>query len=117
MVIDWDALDQIDPHPLYYDRQGKPMSLKQWALGFPGVADRRVAETTLPDGKWVSTVWLGLDHRYSMDGPPLIFETMVFKSRDNMEEVDVERYSTEAEALAGHRALVKKWTEHPKGDA
>ena len=104
--IDW---DEITSPMMYYDRQGKPMSLKQWTLSFQGSFDkRRVAETTLPDGKWVSTVWLGLDHRFGMDGPPLIFETMVFKGRDNMDELDMDRYSTEAEALAGHAALVKK---------
>ena len=27
----------------------------------------------------ISTVWLGLDHNHSPNGPPLIFETMVFR--------------------------------------
>lgn len=70
---------------------------------------RRVAETTLPNGRWVSTVWLGLDHQYG-DGPPLIFETMVFPGKDDIGELDCERYSTEADALAGHAALCEKWT-------
>ncbi|WP_166903861.1 hypothetical protein [Mycobacterium sp. DL440] len=26
----------------------------------------------------VSTVWLGLNHSFTDDGPPIIFETMVF---------------------------------------
>ncbi len=26
---------------------------------------------------WISTLWLGINHNYG-DGPPLIFETMVF---------------------------------------
>lgn len=27
---------------------------------------------------WVSTVFLGLDHNFDENGPPLLFETMVF---------------------------------------
>jgi hypothetical protein len=61
--------------PLYYDRQGKPIDgALEWGARLRG--PKRVAETTLPDGTWISTVWLGLDHAWG-GGPPLIFETMV----------------------------------------
>ena len=70
---------------------------------------KRVAETTLPGGKWVSTVWLALDHQFLVDGPPLIFETMVFASNGSGHDLDCERYATEAEAVAGHEAMVRKW--------
>jgi hypothetical protein len=94
----------------YYDRQGNPLTLMEWAQSFETRQNqKRVAETTLPNGRWVSTVWLGLNHNYG-DGPPLIFETMVFPSKDGpLTELDCERYSTEAEALAGHARLVEKW--------
>lgn len=49
----------------------------------------------------VSTVFLGLDHRYG-DGPPLLFESMIFGGPLSGEQ---RRYSTKAEALAGHEAL------------
>lgn len=98
----------------YYDRQGNPMTLQQWAASFETRRDmKRVAATVLPSGYWVSTVWLGLDHSFG-SGPPLIFETMVFtcdadgKVTDYGEE-DSDRYSTEADALAGHEAMVAKW--------
>lgn len=39
-------------------------------------ADRRVAETR-DGGVRVSTVFLGLDHRFGK-GPPLLFETTIF---------------------------------------
>lgn len=94
----------------YYDRQGHPMTLLEWAAAFETRRDqKRVAETTLPNGRWVSTVWLGLDHSFG-SGPPLIFETMVFPSKDDMGDLDSDRYSTEAEALAGHARLCEKWT-------
>jgi len=62
---------------------------------------------------WVSTVWLGLNHNYTMRGAPLIFETMVFASaqRDDpdwpgLTDFDCRRYATEEEALAGHEETV-----------
>lgn len=93
----------------YYDRNGNPIELMEWAAALEG--SRQIARTTLPDGKWVSTVWLGLDHSFG-DGPPLIFETMVFPA-DDMTDLDCERYSTEAEAKAGHERMVAKWTAKP----
>ena len=95
----------------HFDRDGRPLSLLEWATLYEDMTYRRVAETTLPDGKWVSTVWLGLDHRFSEDGPPLTFETMVFQARDNLDEVDMERYSTKEEAQQGHTAMVEKWSK------
>lgn len=99
----------------YYDRHGNPMTLMEWASRLESRGtDKRVAETTLPNGRWVSTVWLGLNHNFGR-GRPLIFETMVFASKDDMGELDCDRYSTEAEALAGHEAMCAKWTvEQPE---
>lgn len=58
---------------------------------------------------WVSTVWLGLDHSWSPLAPPLIFESMVFP-KHTFGELDMNRYTTEEEALIGHKELVKKWS-------
>lgn len=68
----------------------------------------RVAKTTLTDGTEISTVWLGSN--WGGDEPPLIFETMVF-SKDGT-ALEQRRYSTEAQALDGHKATVQKWTAH-----
>ena len=58
----------------------------------------------MSDDVRVSTVFLGLDH--SFGGPrPILFETMAFV--DN-KDVGCERYSTWAEAKAGHQRWVKK---------
>src|SRR5262245_38313201 len=59
------------------------------------------------NGRWVSTVWLGLNHNYFEDGPPHIFETMI---RDEVkgEWLDYcERYSTWQEAEQGHRRTIE----------
>lgn len=95
--------------PNYYDKEGKPLELMEWALLLKQATYEQVANTILPDGKWVSTIWLGFNRRRD-EGPPLIFETMVFQSRDNLEDLDCARYSTLAEAEAGHIAVVSKWT-------
>ena len=93
----------------YFDRSGNPQSFQEWAKGLGrDMTKKRVAETTLPNGRWVSTVWLGLNHAFG-DGPPLIFETMVFTSREELQEEDCDRYSTEDEAVAGHARMVEKW--------
>ena len=92
----------------YYDRDGRPLTSKEWGAMLERQDKRRVAETTLPDGKWVSTVWLGLDHNFG-GGPPLIFETKVFPSSTDFTDLDQERYATEAEAMAGHQVMVDKW--------
>jgi hypothetical protein len=92
----------------YYDRDGKPMALLEWAKRFEDTDYKVVAQTVLPDKTLVSTVWLGLDHQYGA-GPPLIFETMVFPYRGD--ETHQERYTTEAEARAGHAAIVQRVME------
>ena len=94
---------------LYYDRQGRPIKdTLSWSRLFENLDYKQVAETYLSDGKRVSTVWLGLDHGFGK-GEPLIFETMVFSKKGEYHDLDMVRYSTEAEAKLGHRAMVGKW--------
>jgi hypothetical protein len=60
----------------------------------------RVARTKLGGERYVSTVFLGLDHGWMPGAPPLLFETMVFP------ECDVcERWTTWDQALAGHHQI------------
>lgn len=61
-------------------------------------------------GPWlISTVFLALDHSFG-DGPPLLFETMVFPNGD-WGDLECERYATYEEAEKGHDAMVAKWRE------
>lgn len=95
----------------YYSRTGEPITIQELiAID----RDNRVALDKLPNGYRVSTIWLGLDHQYS-DGPPLIFETMVFP-QDSWSEEECKRYSTEEQALAGHAAMVEKWRAMPPAE-
>lgn len=102
----------------YYSRKGEAISAEQWRDAVSEKDAKRVAETTLPNGYWVSTVWLGINHSFG-SGRPLIFETMVFphnkqddggKGVTGWGDVDSDRYSTEAEALEGHARMVETWS-------
>ena len=105
----WDGLN--NPYSGYYGRDGERISMRQWCSAFERKDKQRVAETTVGD-YWVSTVWLGMDHSFG-EGPPLIFETMIFNHSDVSKTDDedfldlwCERYPTEAAALAGHERAV-----------
>lgn len=59
------------------DRKPVPEpDLLKWASWY-GVTDRVVAKSWISDKIEVSTVFLGLDHRWG-SGPPILWETMVF---------------------------------------
>ncbi len=50
----------------------------------------------------VSTVWLGINHNWG-DGPPLIWETMIFGGEYNEYQW---RWASQADALTGHEHIV-----------
>ena len=52
-----------------------------WAAVFEKTKERIIGQTKTLYGEKLSTVWLGLDHQWG-DGPPLIFETMLFAPAD-----------------------------------
>ncbi len=93
---------------MYYDKEGKPLDLMEWANLFEDFEYRQVGDS-LVDGIRVSTVWLGLDHNFGRVGPPLIFETMMFDWKDDNRGQDFQwRYSTLEQAQAGHANAVKQ---------
>lgn len=51
----------------------------------------------------ISTVFLGFDHRMFGEGPPILFETMIFGGDHDQYQ---ERYCTWDEAEAGHASAV-----------
>ncbi len=87
----------------YYNRQGEPITQGEWIKSCeqPFETSRRVAKDEQDDIQ-VSTVFLGMNHNWD-DGPPLIFETMIFGGEHSDEQW---RYTTEAQALEGHKTAV-----------
>lgn len=55
----------------------------------------------------VSSVYLGIDHAFG-DGPPLLFETLVFAEDDT---IGPWRYSTQPAMVRGHGKLVQALRE------
>jgi len=76
----------------------------EWGEKFADFSKRQVADTSLLDTIRVSTVFIGIDHAWN-DGPPLVFESMVFGGED---DGYMERYSTWEEAEKGHHNIVAK---------
>lgn len=81
--------------------------LTEWAKRFE-TDQRRIARTAMPDGRIVSTVFLGLDHRYGDSHPPALFETMIFPSDKNFSEEWGERCATYSQALQQHERGIKE---------
>lgn len=74
----------------------------EWAKWFE-TAERRVVQEHI--GRWYfSTVFLGLDHAFSiLNSPPILFETMLFAPfRGDCQR----RYCTWDEAVVGHEQTV-----------
>jgi len=77
--------------------------LMEWAEFF-GKKERHIKATQLP-GVWISTIFLGIDHRLggSSEGKrPILFESMIFGGHHNDEQW---RYETYQEAEQGHEEL------------
>lgn len=102
----------------FYGLDGEPITMEQWGGLYENDENdsRRIGLTEFPGGVWISTVHLGIDHQFG-DGPPLIFETMVFGPEEGYaQELDMERYSTKEQAAEGHQRMVTKWTGWTPGD-
>ena len=93
----------------YFNRKGRPISKTEYFKLHADDEYRWVAETTLPDGKWVSTVWLGRNHAPDDNSPPLIFETLVFSPLGSHAVLMTRRYETEEGARIGHELAVLQW--------
>lgn len=89
----------------YYDKQGNPIDRDEVLRLWSDPDYRFVAVDTLPNGVKVSTVWTGIDYSLYDDVKPLIFETMIFGGE---RDTYAWRYTTEAEALEGHRQVVEE---------
>lgn len=74
-----------------------------WAKKFER-DDRIVAKTYLTNRVEVSTVFLGIDHNHFRDGPPLLFETMIFGGVHDQYQ---ERCTTWEQAEEQHKRVVE----------
>jgi hypothetical protein len=95
---------------MYYDINGNLLSSSAEMLKlFPEGRPIHIGDTILSNGIRVSTVFLSLNHNIG-NGRPLIFETMVFPGENSFSEIDMDRYSSKEEAIAGHKKMVEKYS-------
>lgn len=89
----------------YWKLEGKlPVrcDLYEWAKFFEDIENRCVAQDTIGEAR-ISTVFLGINHNYSTEGRPVLFETMRFIGN---EIVSMRRYATYEEAEDGHQGFL-----------
>ena len=101
-------------------------SLYEWGRWLETCGEKRVVAWTGNDVKYVSTVFLGTDHRMWGEGPPILFESMAFihqgrtmnffgRGEEAVPDVlDQQRYSSWDDAETGHKAMVRKYLVNAK---
>ncbi len=88
--------------PGFWDRDGCPMELLDWAKAFGDVPGRTLALTQVDDTS-IITVWLGVDEDDEV--PPRIFGSIAMTSGEYHDEI---RACTQAEAMEAHARLVQR---------
>ena len=85
---------------------GEPVmepDLMRWAQWFEESGDERIIEQTELGEVRVSTVFLGLDHRFGEGLNPILWETMIFGGpHDGYQE----RFASREDAVLGHKIAV-----------
>jgi hypothetical protein len=88
------------------DDKDRPVEvdLLTWARWF-GTADRLVFQETIGQNA-ISTVFMGIDHNFEPDGPPILWETMTFGAKLNQDQIRCSGTKEQAEAM--HEEMVKR---------
>lgn len=84
-----------------------PCTCEEWGAMLQEKGSKRVAFDVI-DGMEISTVFLGLDHNH-FGGTPILFETMIFKDRND--DIYQSRYHTWDEAVKGHQTAME-WVKN-----
>ena len=91
---------------MYYNKEGEPISMLQWADLMEDMEYRKVIESYLR-GYHISTVWLGLNYNFFSDAPIHIFETMIFcEDKEDHLSYYMNRSSTINEAFESHKQAI-----------
>lgn len=99
------------------DENKKPLAVnwdtyKAWHDAIPKEVRTGIGYTVKRDtvgSVCVSTVFLSSDHRYD-ENEPVLWETMIFGGDRNEDFV---RYTSEADAIAGHNKIIKELKQEP----
>jgi hypothetical protein len=104
--MDHERTDMIKHYILDADNQVVETDMMTWAMWLEE-GNRRVGYTEITSEISVSTVFIGIDHRFPGmgKGPPILFETMIFGGPLDQ---STWRYTSWDDADTGHRAAVSK---------
>jgi hypothetical protein len=92
-------------HFILEDREIVPAPFEEWANWFEH--GKRIIEQTHVGDRFVSTVFLGIDHNFMGMGGPILFETMIFDGPNaRSHDLFQERSRTYREAVARHAYAV-----------
>jgi hypothetical protein len=94
-------------HYRLVNKRPVPCTRDEWIKSLRNERERIVKQTEIGP-IFVSTIFLGSDHNFSDEGPPLLFETMVF---DGNEDDYQTRQTTWDEAIAEHDRVCAKYSE------
>jgi hypothetical protein len=90
----------------WLDKEWNEIDALTWGRLHEDESYMRIGSDNILDCIWVSTVWLGINTNFRPEGPPIIFETMVFAKHDMNVDLWCQRYSTEFNAKLGHDYVV-----------
>jgi hypothetical protein len=79
-----------------------PISIEDLAEVYGDTNSRVTKQDTIGD-VMISTVFLVIDHRFSGEGDPVLWETMIFGGKHDGYQ---ERYTSHEEALKGHERSI-----------
>jgi hypothetical protein len=93
--------------PIYYilDDDGEPIPSPDplTAAVWWATTDRTIFDDTPVKRVRVSTVFLSIDHNHRADGPPVLWETMIFGGVFHLYQ---RRYTSKLDAMTGHLQAV-----------
>ena len=97
--------NRMSEYYILEDGKPKPVSdVLEWSQWYEANREGHIVAQTELSGARISTVFLGLDRSFG-EGPPLIYETLVF---DGPHDMEMDRCSTPEQAVAMHQKMVKK---------
>lgn len=105
--------------PMFYlrDKDGNVTPLNdrhEWERFCAQPELRQIAVTDITSEIYVSTIFLGLDRGHGLSSAPVLWETRVF---GGVLDEEMERYTSEADAIQGHAAMVQKVRQAEGEDA
>ena len=98
----------MDNYILDEDNNPKLVPFMEWAQWMEKDPSRRIIARDEVGECVISTVFLGIDHRFMGGGPPILFETMIFKQGtfEGWEDYQT-RCATYEEALEMHEKAIQ----------